>query len=199
MKRVAQLDFGTGSVDARGMRHAFLWSALFIGLAACRSHGATHSTATTSAPAEPSGSVGSSSGSAAVNPAGAAPKIVRAPSLDAAAPYIREQVREAKAQGQTPLVYVGAPWCEPCRHFHEAVSAGELNGLLADTRIIEFDADEHAGLLHDAGYAFRFIPLIAIPAPDGRSSGKQLSGSIKGPTAVKADLIPRLRTLLGRP
>ncbi len=125
------------------------------------------------------------------------PRFVAAPSaLGAVEPFIREQVEQSLATGGRTLIYVGASWCEPCQRFHAAVLDGKLDGVLARTRLLEFDADQHAGALHRAGYAFEFIPVIAIPNPDGRSSGRLLSGSIKGPSAVADDIVPRLRALL---
>lgn len=110
-------------------------------------------------------------------------------------PYLQEQISDAKLQHERVLVYVGASWCEPCQRFHHAVEQGELDELLPNTRFVEFDADVHTRALNEAGYSFSMIPLIAMPGPDGRASGRQLSGSIKGPDAVRRDLVPRLRAL----
>lgn len=125
------------------------------------------------------------------------PRFIPAPSeLDVVEPFIRGQVELSSATGVHLLIYVGAPWCEPCQRFHAAVLHGELDDVLAGTHLLEFDADRASAALHRAGYAFEFIPVLAIPKPDGRSSGRLLSGSIKGPTAVAGDLVPRLRALL---
>lgn len=127
----------------------------------------------------------------------ASPRFVPAPAeLSVVEPFIQEQVELALATGERTLVYVGATWCEPCQRFHAAVQRGDLDDVLARTRLIEFDADHHNGALHRAGYAYELIPVIALPNPDGRSSGRLLSGSIKGPTAVTDNLLPRLRALL---
>jgi thiol:disulfide interchange protein len=125
------------------------------------------------------------------------PRFVPAPAQPSSAqPFIREQLQNASETGERVLVYVGASWCEPCQRFHHAVEQGELDGLLANTRLLAFDADSDTAALREAGYAFRLIPLIAVPNADGRSSGRQLSGSIKGPDAVARDLVPRLTSLL---
>jgi thiol-disulfide isomerase/thioredoxin len=125
------------------------------------------------------------------------PRFIPAPSeLDAVEPFIQEQLELSSSTGARTLVYVGAPWCEPCQRFHAAVLQGELDTVLAGTRLLEFDADHHDPALHRAGYAYQFIPVLAIPGADGRSSGRLLSGSIKGPAAVAGDLVPRLRALL---
>ncbi len=120
--------------------------------------------------------------------------------LETAQPFLKEQMSSARAAGERVLVYVGASWCEPCERFHDAVEAGELDAMLAGTRFVEFDADRHTEALGAAGYAFRMIPVIAQPNAEGAASGRQLTGSIKGPAAVHDDLVPRVEALLaGRP
>jgi len=122
---------------------------------------------------------------------------VAAPSGSGAVePFIQEQVELSLAAGDRTLIYVGAAWCEPCQRFHAAVLEGKLDRALARTRLLEFDAEQHTAALRRAGYTYEFIPVIAIPNPDGRSSGHLLSGSIKGPAAVTDDILPRLRALL---
>ncbi len=111
-------------------------------------------------------------------------------------PWIQEQVEAADAAHVRVLVYVGATWCEPCQRFHKAVEAGELNGELNGLRFLEFDQDRDACALNIAGYSYKLIPVLALPDPDGRNHGRMIAGSIKGPDAVKKDLVPRLQALL---
>lgn len=125
------------------------------------------------------------------------PRFIAAPlELAAVEPFIQEQSRRSRNAGARTLVYVGASWCEPCQRFHAAVERGELDALLAGTNLVEFDDDRHSAALHRAGYAFEFIPVLAIPDADGRSSGRLLSGSIAGPAAVDGNIVPRLQALL---
>ena len=111
-------------------------------------------------------------------------------------PWVQEQVELAEAAHLRVLVYVGASWCEPCQHFHKAVEHGELNGTLNGLRFLEFDQDQDASALKTAGYVYQYIPVLALPDPDGRNHGKMISGSIKGPRAVQENLVPRLQALL---
>ncbi len=111
------------------------------------------------------------------------------------APLLKQEARRARHDGRRALVYVGATWCEPCRRFHDAVQAGRLDPQFGQLRLVEFDLDRDAERLAAAGYAPRLIPLLALPAADGRASGRQTEGSIKGDGAV-ADLVPRLAGLL---
>lgn len=108
------------------------------------------------------------------------------------APFVAEQLA---AQGRV-VVYVGAAWCEPCRHFHDAVESGELDGVLPATRFVEYDVDVHRDALAADGYRSRMLPLFAIPNPDGSASARRIEGSIKGASAVNDNLAPRLRKLL---
>jgi len=119
---------------------------------------------------------------------------VEAPPGDAAA-VISAELAHSRGDGHNLIVYVGATWCEPCRYFHDAVNAHKLDARFPYLRIIAFDADRDGERLARAGYATRLIPSFAIPAPDGRASGKHTEGSIKGPGAVD-DLAPRLEALL---
>lgn len=110
--------------------------------------------------------------------------------------FVEQQLELGKKQNQRVLVYVGATWCEPCRQFHDAVEHGELDTPLAGLRFAEFDLDRDRSELAAAGYGSEFIPLLAIPSADGRCSPARIEGSIKGPTSVRQNLLPRLLTLL---
>ncbi len=127
----------------------------------------------------------------------APPSFLRYPgAAGAIEPWVQQQVEIADATHLRVLVYVGASWCEPCQRFHEAVQKGELNGPLNGLRFLEFDQDRDAGALKVAGYSYQFIPVLALPDPDGRNHGRMISGSIKGPKAVQENLVPRLQALL---
>lgn len=95
------------------------------------------------------------------------------------------------------MVYAGATWCEPCQRFHHAVERGELGSSLPRVTFLEFDLDRDRERLVVAGYESKYIPLFALPSPDGRASGKQVEGGIKGEGAV-AFIVPRLEALLGQ-
>jgi thiol-disulfide isomerase/thioredoxin len=108
---------------------------------------------------------------------------------------VRTELANARRDGKQLLVYVGAEWCEPCKRFHDAAVAGQLDAELGQLRLLEVDNDRHLDALQRAGYRSTLIPLFAVPNPDGTASGKQIEGSIKGDGAV-ANITPRLRTLL---
>lgn len=127
-------------------------------------------------------------------PASSGPHLafVRAADGDVAA-LVRAEL--ARAEGKRVLVYVGATWCEPCRHFHDSAVAGALDQALPPIRFLEFDLDRDEERLKAAGYESKFIPLFAVPRSDGRASGKQIAGSIKGPGSP-GEIAPRLTRLL---
>jgi len=134
---------------------------------------------------------------AATAPPRAAAKIeiIPAPAEGEVAPIVHGELGRAKAASRPLLVYVGASWCEPCKHFHDAAQAGELDAVFPGLRLIEFDLDRDRDRLDRAGYGSKMIPLFALPREDGTGSGEQIEGSIKGPGAV-GQIAPRLRRLL---
>jgi len=110
--------------------------------------------------------------------------------------FVQQHVEEGDAAGVRVIVYVGATWCEPCKHFHKALDSGELDKSLAGTQFLEFDADRDRDELRAAGYGSKYIPLFTVPDPDGRASLHRIEGSVKGTNAVRDDLVPRLLAML---
>jgi thiol-disulfide isomerase/thioredoxin len=110
--------------------------------------------------------------------------------------FVQQHVEQAEVTGSRVLVYVGATWCEPCKRFHKALEAGELDEPLAGTHFLEFDADDDRSELRAAGYASKYIPLFSVPDSSGHSTSLSIEGSIKGDKAVKENLVPRLLALL---
>lgn len=123
-------------------------------------------------------------------------KVIAAPDAVAdASALIREEAARAEAENRKLVVYVGAPWCEPCRRFHEAAKAGELDDAFPQLSLLEFDRDKHEAALQAAGCESELIPLFARPSSDGKCSDRRVEGAIKGPGAV-AFITPRLKTIL---
>ncbi len=111
------------------------------------------------------------------------------------AALVVSELMAARADTRTLIVYVGAPWCEPCVAFHDALLAGDLDDALPGTRFLEFNMDEDHDRLAQAGYTSRLIPLFVLPASDGTAGPKRIEGGVKGPTAVQ-NLLGRLGPLL---
>jgi thiol-disulfide isomerase/thioredoxin len=111
------------------------------------------------------------------------------------APLVRSFAVRARAEGRIPLVYVGATWCEPCRYFHAAAERGELDAVLPSLALYELDLDRDGARIAEAGYRSQMIPLFVVPGDDGRSTGRQIEGSIHGPGSP-AQITPRLRAIL---
>jgi hypothetical protein len=124
-------------------------------------------------------------------------RISAAPATGEVEPIVREEIARAAAERRRLVVYVGAEWCEPCQRFHGAAQAGQLDATFPDLTLLEFDLDRDGTRLQSAGYASKYIPLFALPSPDGRGSGKQVEGGIKGEGAV-AYMTPRLKELLAK-
>lgn len=121
-------------------------------------------------------------------------EMVPAPQGDVPTIVKNELARAARDHRQL-LVYLGATWCEPCRRFHQAAASHQLDRAFPNLRLLEFDDDRDAGRLAMAGYTSHYIPLFVKPGPDGRSTHRQIEGSIKGDGAVN-EIVPRLKSLL---
>lgn len=122
-------------------------------------------------------------------------ELVDAPKADDVAPVIAKEFVRAAGDHKKLLVYLGAPWCEPCVKFHAAAARGELDRDFGDVRMLVFDADRDNEALQRAGYKYELVPMFALPGSDGRSIGKQIEGSIKGSKYVE-QISPRLRALV---
>lgn len=123
------------------------------------------------------------------------PSFVAAPESGAVTDLVLRELAAAGAEDRELLVYVGADWCEPCKRFHAAVEAGELDDAFPRLTLLEFDAARDRDRLVEAGYGSRLVPLFAAPGPDGSDSGRRMEGSVKGPAAIE-NIVPRLQKLL---
>jgi hypothetical protein len=173
-----------------------VWLALVTLASAC-DRGSSPATTSATAPAPSASTVApaATSETPMVLAPSAGIRWVQAPATTDVASVVRTTLAEAHASGRSLVVYEGATWCEPCQRFHHAVDAGELDAAFPRLTILGFDADRDGEALASAGYTSRLIPLLAVPGADGRASGKQIEGSIKGPGAV-GEITPRLRALL---
>ncbi|HEY8090940.1 MAG TPA: thioredoxin [Polyangiaceae bacterium] len=108
---------------------------------------------------------------------------------------VRDAMKQASAEHRRVVVYAGARWCEPCQKFHHAAEKGELDAQFPDVTMLVFDIDHDGERLVTAGYQSKLIPLFALPGPDGKASGMQIEGGIKGEGAV-GYIAPRLQKML---
>jgi thiol:disulfide interchange protein len=122
-------------------------------------------------------------------------ELSHAPAEGEVSAVVRSELLRASQDGRQLLVYVGATWCEPCKRFHRAAESGQLDAHFPSLRLLEFDFDRDGERLRAAGYTSRYIPLFARPGKDGRASGRQIEGSVKGEGAV-GNIAPRLNELL---
>lgn len=122
-------------------------------------------------------------------------ELIAVPPVGEVPALVAPEVARASRDGKRVLVYVGADWCEPCRKFHAAAKAGELDAVLGDLRFMEFDLDRDQKRLEAAGYTSEFVPLFAVPRDDGRASGTQTDGVQKADGGMVEQLVPRVRAL----
>jgi len=112
---------------------------------------------------------------------------------------VRTSLAIARGDRRRVLVYVSAPWCEPCERFQAAVRAGKLDASFPDLRLLKFDHDRDSGRLAAAGYDGSFIPRFVVPGADGRGTAQRMEGGTKADDTVAGFIAPRLAELLGTP
>jgi len=177
------------------MKRAELWTVGMVGLAlvlfapGCKMQEESTSTAAISAdpPHPPSAASPPSVGSHV--------RIDHPPAQGEVAPIVRSELEQARRDGRRLVVYEGASWCQPCQQLHRAIDRGDLDSAFPQLTLLEFDADRDGERLLNAGYSSKYIPLLALPRPDGSSSGRQVEGGVKGDGAVEL-ISGKLRQLL---
>jgi hypothetical protein len=112
-------------------------------------------------------------GAAANERGGGGVRVVVAPADADAIATVRTERLRAKNDGRVLVLYVGAGWCEPCRAMKREIESGRLDARLAKVTLLAFDADRDADRLAAGGYAFKFIPYVALPGSDGHVSDSQ--------------------------
>ncbi len=106
-------------------------------------------------------------GPGATERAGGGVRVVLAPQDAEAISTIRTERLRAKNDGRVLVVYVSAGWCEPCRALKKEIESGRLDARLGKITLLAFDADRDVDRLAAGGYAFKFVPYVALPGPDG--------------------------------
>lgn len=86
---------------------------------------------------------------------------------------IRSARLQAKAEGRVLVVFVSATWCPPCKKMKSEIDAGHLDARLGKTTLLAFDADRDEARLKAAGYAFKYVPFVALPGADGQPADSQ--------------------------
>jgi thiol-disulfide isomerase/thioredoxin len=96
------------------------------------------------------------------------PRLVLAAAEGDVATIVRAQRVKALEEKRILVVYVGADWCPPCKHFKNAVANHEFDAKFADYTFLEFNLDRDGERLLQAGYGSKFIPLYVLPGPDAK-------------------------------
>jgi len=143
-----------------------------------------------------SSSEGASASAGPSKPSNAPIRFLPAPQGDVPA-IVQAEMARSRAAGGRLVVYEGATWCEPCKHFHEAVAKGELDATFPGVTLLEFDLDRDRDRLVAAGYDSQYIPLFALPSASGRAAGPKASGGIKGDGVIPY-LTKKLQDLLAQ-
>ncbi len=101
--------------------------------------------------------------------------------LDKDADVVRVAARfaaEAVAAGETPVIYVGATWCQPCLLYKKSLDDPRMKAAHEGVRVLEADADLHD--LSALGISPNGIPHWATVDASGVSDGRAIDGGAWG-------------------
>ena len=123
-------------------------------------------------------------------------KVIEVPyDVSSLSEYLAALNRKERAHQRQLVVYVGATWCAPCVLFMRAVKQGKLHKRFPRLTLAKLDYDRHRVGLEKAGYLSKYVPLFAIPGPDGRTGPKRFMGASRGEQGVTS-IIERLNAML---
>jgi hypothetical protein len=106
-------------------------------------------------------------------------------------PLLREHVTRARDKRLRPFVEFYADWCKPCRDLSALMEGGRMIEALRSTYIIKVNVDDWQDKLRGTGFVPREIPVFYAIGGDGRPTGRQILGYLKGEKASEK-LIHRL-------
>jgi hypothetical protein len=113
-------------------------------------------------------------------------RVVKPPPDAELASFLRTERLRAKAESRVLVVYAGAKWCDPCKHFHALLDAGRLDAKLSRTTLVELDVDQDTERLSAAGYKYKFIPYFAVAGADGHPEKEmQVTGKDVGDDTIE--------------
>ena len=113
-------------------------------------------------------------------------RVIKPPADAELASFLRTERLRAKGESRVLVVYAGAKWCDPCKHFHALLDAGRLDATLSRTTLVELDVDQDTERLSAAGYKYRFVPYFALAGADGHPEKEmQVTGKDVGDDTIE--------------
>jgi thiol-disulfide isomerase/thioredoxin len=113
-------------------------------------------------------------------------RVVKPPPDAELASFLRTERLRAKGESRVLVVYAGAKWCDPCKHFHALLDSGRLDATLSRTTLVELDVDQDTERLSAAGYKYRFVPYFAVAGADGHPEKEmQVTGKDIGDDTIE--------------
>jgi thiol-disulfide isomerase/thioredoxin len=150
-----------------------------------------------SALAAPPVSAAASTAAATAQATNAAPErpftlVELSPTQGDLAPLLHDHATRARDKKLRPFVEFYADWCKPCRDLDAMTGDARMIDALRSTYIIKLNVDDWEGKLRGTGFVPRQIPVFYAIDEEGRPTGRQILGFLRG-TTTPEKLAPRLR------
>jgi thiol:disulfide interchange protein len=107
-------------------------------------------------------------------------------------PLLEAHVGLAAEQQREPFVEFSAEWCPPCKALAASLSDPRMEEAFRGTYIIRLDLDEWKSQLPRSGFNVLGIPVFFALGPDGRPSGRTITGGAWGED-IPENMAPPLR------
>ena len=100
--------------------------------------------------------------------------------------------KAAAKSGMTPVVYVHADWCGPCKAIDKSIKDAKMTAAFAGTWVLRVDADEFEAELKLAGIPVSVIPLFVKLDRAGKPTAKKIDGGAWGDN-IPENMAPPLK------
>jgi hypothetical protein len=106
---------------------------------------------------------------------------------------VKAEVAKAQAKKLTPIVYVGATWCDPCLALKKHRDDPKMVDAFEGTFVIEIDADDwNAASFGALGYKTSVIPIFIAVDAEGKATGRTIDGGAWGDN-IPQNMAPPLK------
>ena len=106
---------------------------------------------------------------------------------------LAEAAKASAKAGMTPVLYVHADWCGPCKAIDKGIKDARMRDAFANTWVVRVDADAFEAELKSAGVSVTSIPLFVKLDASGKPTARRIDGSAWGDN-IPENMAPPLKT-----